>query len=264
MPSVAFNGSTDDFFLDNVAPPVYAEPMTIACAFNGSNSVTQTSGLYAAFRLGAPRVGGDGFYSLEMNNTFEDPQPDDPSIQIIAKKSVTVGRAGPTTTTSSAVAFSIYDETKWNLAAAVFNGDTSRTAIFGEFLSSAGITQGSDTTSVADPTGGAAVDQVIADLPSVAGGTGRFDGNIAWVAIWDINIKDNEMLAILAGTPPELIQGDNLLGYITLDGSNVVNPHMRGHNGTGWTFGVSATPAAGASGPPIGMQAVENNEIVGY
>lgn len=179
--SYSINGTTQ--YLIGGSAPVSAVPLTMACWFNGNNTLTGAL-------VSLSTNGGTARYSLVASG---------PS-GIIQAGATNSGGSGANGLSSTGFSSSV-----WNHAAAVYASTTSRSA----FLN--GGNKGTDTTSIT-----ASADRTLigARISTTVGAF--FTGRIAEVGIWSVDLADSEVASLAAGFPPPMIRPQSLIFYAPL------------------------------------------------
>lgn len=241
MASIEWTGSTSRMLKENKIPPVSSEPMTVAIKFRPDVDSVSQDGLYTVFNV-TSGAAGEGYFSLELTNTFSPTPPQNPYV-IRAYKQV-VGKKGTTTSFAAAEIHPI-NNSVWHMGMGIWTTNTNRSAHIG-VCGSGSFASVSDTTNVTDPTlNNGDADQVIGQRPTNAPPLGPFDGHLKDLAIWNSPLGDEEIRAYLDGTHPGDIRPQNLVAYHPLDDDPTSPSLMKGQNGTGWLFDETAVTRRG-------------------
>lgn len=120
---------------------------------------------------------------------------------------------------------------KWQHVAAVFPSSTSRTPYL------EGVAGTTSTTSVT-PSG---MDRT--RIGATAAGTLPFNGRIAWPAVWNADLDDDEFRWLAKGHHPRTIRPDNLVSFLDRDLRDLARPSR--------IFGYVGAPKRDADPPQL-------------
>lgn len=108
-----------------------------------------------------------------------------------------------------------YTTNTWHHAAATFVGDTERNA-FKDGGSKGTDTGNSTFNSNQDRT------SIGRQMRSVPGNP--WDGELAYIGFWNVELSDNEILALASGVNPFILRNDALVAYYPVDGNESPEP----------------------------------------
>jgi len=80
-----------------------------------------------------------------------------------------------------------------------------------------------------------------------------FDGDIGYVALWDVTLSSNEITALSNGINPWAIRNQNLVTYAELHGDEDPEPNWANREafGSPTNFGLKVTPTKSTTNPPV-------------